>query len=153
MNHRISAGAIVIESRKVLLVRHMIKGKYDFRVPPGGGVIDEEGILAASVRGAREESGLETEAIRPIYLKEFYEPTTHHIKTWILCKLIGGAISVSAPEAARENIVEARFFSDSDISNEDRVIFPPLLRDCFWEDLSKGFTTMKYLGIHAMTHY
>ena len=58
MNHRISAGAIVIESRKVLLVRQMIKGKYDFRVPPGGGVIDEEGILAASVRRLLKKPGM-----------------------------------------------------------------------------------------------
>ncbi len=37
--HRISADAIVLQGERLLLVRHVVAGRYDFWVCPGGGVI------------------------------------------------------------------------------------------------------------------
>jgi len=38
MKHRISVGVIVEQAERLLLVRHLKPGAYDFWVPPGGGV-------------------------------------------------------------------------------------------------------------------
>jgi len=151
--HRISSGAIVVQAQKILLVRHHLKGNYDFWVAPGGGVLDEEDILSAAVREAKEETGLTVEPVKPIYIEQFHQPTTHHIKTWVLCKLISGDLSVEAPEAVREHIVEARFFSHAEIKSEKLKIFPKLILDRFWEDLSLGFPEFRYLGIQKMEFY
>ena len=101
MKHRISAGALVLKDERLLFVRHKKEGSYDFWVAPGGGVIDSENLLEAAVREVKEETGLDVEAVRPVYLEEFTEPTTRHIKTWILCNLVGGTISTEAYEAVR----------------------------------------------------
>jgi|GEM_PF-5046711 len=74
MKHRISAGAFVVENNRILLFRHMKAGRYDFWVAPGGGVIDAESSLEAAVRETKEETGMEVEAVKPIYLEEFFEP-------------------------------------------------------------------------------
>jgi len=151
--HRISSGAIVIDEGKVLLVRHQLTDKYDFWVAPGGGVIGEEDILTAAVREAKEETGFNVEPLKPVYLEQLHQPATHHIKTWILCRLIDGNLSVGAPEATRENIVEARFFSRDDIQKEKRPVFPEVLCDQLWKDYADDFPAFKYLGIRAMEFY
>ncbi|WP_309386645.1 NUDIX domain-containing protein [Cerasicoccus frondis] len=153
MKHRISAGAIVFDGDRILLVRHKKEGSYDFWVAPGGGVIDTEGICQAAKREVREETGLNAEPIRPVYLEEFHEPTTRHIKTWVLCELLGGAISVEAEEATREHIVEARFFTEDEVMNEPKDVFPLILRDRVWEDKKAGFGKFEYLGLRAMEYF
>lgn len=151
--HRISSGAIIVQDDKFLLVRHQLKDKYDFWVAPGGGILDEEDILSAAVREAKEETGFTVEPIKPIYIEQFHQPTTHHMKTWVLCALVGGDLSVDAPEAAREHIVEAKFFSHSEVKSEKRRIFPELISNEFWKDLSLGFPEFKYLGFRKMEFY
>ena len=153
MNHRISAGAIVIEKGRVLLVRHRKEGSYDFWVAPGGGVIGTEDIFQAAKREVKEETGLDAEPLRPIYLEEFHQPTTRHIKTWILFELTGGALSVEAYEAAREHIVEARFFTEDELRKEQRDVFPEILRDRVWVDMKAGFPRFEYLGLRAMAYF
>ncbi len=153
MKHRISAGAIVFDQGRVLLVRHNKEGSYDFWVAPGGGVIDTEDIFQAAKREVKEETGLDAEPIRPIYLEEFHEPTTRHIKTWIWFKLTGGALSVDAHEAAREHIVEARFFTEDELKHERRDVFPVVLRNRAWRDLETGFNHFEYLGLRAMAYF
>jgi len=153
MKHRISAGAIVFDGDRILLVRHKKEGSYDFWVAPGGGVIDAEDIHQAARREVREESGLDAEPIRPIYLEEFHEPSTRHIKTWILCELTGGEISVEAEEATREHIVEARFFTEEELKKETKDVFPEVLRDRVWKDKRAGFKGLEYLGLRSMAYF
>jgi len=87
------------------------------------------------------------------YLEQFHQPTIHHIKTWVLCSLSGGELSVAAPEATREHIVEAKFFSRFDVDSESRPIFPELISKDFWQDLSQGFPEFKYIGMREMEFY
>lgn len=153
MNHRISAGAIVIEQGRILLVRHRKEGSYDFWVAPGGGVIDTEDIFQAAKREVKEETGLEVAPLRPIYLEEFHQPTIRHIKTWILCELTGGALSIEADEAIREHIVEARFFTEDELRNEPRDVFPEILRHRVWTDMKAGFPRFEYLGLRQIAYF
>lgn len=50
MNHRIAAGAIVEHDGRLVLVRHIRTGRYDFWVAPGGGVYSAETLNDAVVR-------------------------------------------------------------------------------------------------------
>jgi ADP-ribose pyrophosphatase YjhB (NUDIX family) len=58
MRQRLSAGVIVEHNDRILLVRHVRPGIYDFWVAPGGGVQGTETLSAAAEREACEESGL-----------------------------------------------------------------------------------------------
>lgn len=154
MNHRISAGAIVVDQGCLLLVRHKKAGSYDFWVAPGGGVIGAESLLQAAKREVKEETGLDVDPVRPVYLEEFHEPGTRHIKTWILCDLIGGKLSVEADEAVREHIVEARFFSEDEIKHEERDVFPEILRTRIWEGgIGIEHQNIEHIGMREMRYF
>ncbi len=153
MQHRISSGGLVIVDKRILLVRHFIEGKYDFWVPPGGGLEKKESILEGAVREVREETGLLVEPVKPVYIEQFYQPDLQHIKTWVLCRYISGEISTSAPEATREHIVEASFLGESEIKAIKKPVFPVVLNDPFWQDLEEGFPQLKYLGNREMEFY
>lgn len=144
---------MVVDQGRVLLVCHQKEGCYDFWVAPGGGVIDTEDIFQAAKREVKEETGLDVVPIRPIYLQEFHQPTIRHSKTWILCELSSGAISVEAEEAIQEHIVEARFFTEDEIRREEKDVFPEILRDRFWKDFAQGCPHFEYIGMHAMEYY
>jgi ADP-ribose pyrophosphatase YjhB (NUDIX family) len=153
MNHRISAGAIVFDQDRILLVRHKKEGSYDFWVAPVGGVVGTEDILHAAKREVKEETGIDAEPLRPVYLEEFFEPSTRHIKTWVLCEFRGGTLSVEAYEAVREHIVEARFFSEEELRKEERDVFPEVLRDRIWTDKRDGFKKFEYIGLKEMAYF
>ena len=151
MNHRISAGALVVHKNSILLVRHCRPERYDFWVAPGGGVVGSENIYAATKREAFEETGLHVKPIRLAYIEEFYSPDTRYCKFWLYCEYLSGELSVEAPEAQREYIVDAQFMSKGTLQN--KTIFPDVLYGQFWQDWEDGFSTPKYLGLRKMEFY
>ena len=76
MKHRIAAGVIVEEECRILLVRHMKPGAYDFWVAPGGGAEGTEDLIAAAKREVYEEAGLHIEPMRIAYIEELSTPHT-----------------------------------------------------------------------------
>lgn len=144
----------MIDQGSLLLVRHRKEGSYDFWVAPGGGVIGSESLLEAAKREVKEETGIDVEPVRPVYLEEFFEPGTRHIKTWILCDLTGGQLSVESVEAAREHIVEARFFSEDEIRKEERDVFPEILRTKIWEGgIGIDHQNVEHIGLREMRYF
>jgi 8-oxo-dGTP diphosphatase len=152
MQHRISAGALVVQDSRILLVRHQKVGVYDFWVAPGGGVIENESLAQAAAREVKEESGLEVEPGRPVYFEEFFDSHTRHLKVWFICQLLGGALSTAAQEATREHIIDARFFTESEIKGEPRDVFPEILRNAFWDDFKSGFPSFRHLSLRKMAY-
>ena len=149
MQHRISAGAIVENAAgQLLLVRHVLPGKYDFWVAPGGGVQGREELAAAATREVREETGLHVAIGSLAYIEEFANPDTRHVKFWFTARLVGGSLSADAPEAKAEHIIEAAWLSRSDLGA--RTVFPLVLSDRYWDDRTRGFTTPAYLGLRTM---
>lgn len=149
MNHRISAGALVEHNGHLLLVRHRKQDAYDFWVAPGGGVQGAESLIAAAEREVREETGLVVVAERVLYVEEFHNPETRHCKFWVQARFIGGELSVEAPEATAEYIVEAGWHTEDDIRTLQ--VFPEILQARYWQDRESGFSSgVQYLGLRAM---
>ena len=148
MQHRLCAGTLVQQDGRVLLVRHMRPGKYDFWVAPGGGVQGEESLAHAAQREAREETGIDVEATRMAYVEELMNPETRHCKFWFAAQATGGRLSVAAPEAKGEYIVEAAWLSPQDM--EGKIVFPLVLQGRYWSDLALGFPATIHLPLRQM---
>ncbi len=132
---------------KVLLVRHVKPGAYDFLVLPGGGVYPDEDAVAAAKREAWEEAGLDVEPLGLAYVEETQQTHQRECKLWFWCKEAGGGVpSALAYEARREFIVEARFYSRDQL--DGKVVFPPIvLTEQFWQDAARGASEAGYLGL------
>jgi 8-oxo-dGTP diphosphatase len=115
MQHRISAGVIVEHDDRILVVRHVLPGRYDFWVAPGGGVQGSETLSAAAEREAREETGLNVEIGDLLYIEEFIQPGTRHCKFWFRARMVGGELTTAAQEAKAEYITEAAWLTREDI--------------------------------------
>jgi 8-oxo-dGTP diphosphatase len=99
VRYGISAGALVPQDNRVLLVHHREKGHYDFWVPPGGRVEGEESVFECARREAFEETGLNVDPDRIVYIQEFVEPGYHFCKFFILCAAYTGDITLENRDA------------------------------------------------------
>jgi len=91
--HRISAGAIVIQEDRILLVRYNSTDGKSYLVGPGGGVLGNEGIHQAVVREVREETGLEVNPQKVLFVEDLLSRRHRIVKIWFLCNLIGGQLT------------------------------------------------------------
>lgn len=148
LQHRISAGALIEQDRRLLLVRHVLPGKYDFWVAPGGGVQAEESLEQAAAREVREETGLEVRVGQLAYIEEFHSPHTRHVKFWFLAEVLGGSLSVDRAEARVEHIVETAWLGQAEFAQ--RQVFPPFLAAHYWEQRAAGFAAPVRLPLRAM---
>lgn len=149
MKHRISVGVLVSDGERILLVRHVLPGKYDFWVAPGGGVEGREDLRAAARREAREECGLEIEPGPLAYIEDLIGPETRHCKMWFAAKFVSGSLTTAHSEAACEHIVEAAFLTRAEMAG--RIVFPTVLHEDYWRERAGGFVTPRYLGVRDMT--
>ncbi|GAA6140641.1 NUDIX hydrolase [Hydrogenophaga sp. 5NK40-0174] len=151
MKHRISAGALVEEHGRLLLVRHRRPKVYDFWVAPGGGVKGTETLAAAAEREVREETGLSVVAQKLVYVEEFFNPETRYCKFWFVARLAGGELSVDNPEAAAEQIVDAAWHTEEQVRSLQ--VFPAVLHGRFWKDRAAGFPCLEHLGQREMAFW
>ena len=79
----ISAAALIVQDKRILLVRHREAGSYDFWVPPGGSLEGAESIFECAQRETIEETGLSVELGHILYIQEFWEPGYHFCKFFI----------------------------------------------------------------------
>lgn len=148
LQHRISAGAIVRDGERLLLVRHVREGRYDFWVCPGGGVQGHETLEAAAQREVREETGLEVEIGPLAYIEEFAHPGARFVKFWFLARPLGGRLDTSHPDTVREHIVQAAWLTLAELG--DRTVFPTALRERFAQDAAAGFPGVVRLPLRPM---
>jgi len=144
MEQRISAGGIIVQQNKVLLVHHAYENSFNFWVLPGGGVEGTEGFIKAAEREVYEETNLVVRAERIAYIEDFIDEGRYVCKFWVYCKQKSGVLSTANKVAEETFLKDAGFFSKDEIQTMD--VFPPILKDAFWEDLVDGFPQIKYLG-------
>lgn len=148
MDHRISAGTIVEDGGRLLLVRHVVPGKYDFWVCPGGGAKGFESLEQAAAREAKEETGLDVQVGKLVYVEEFANPQTRFVKFWFLGRVLGGSIDTSHPETVHEHIVEAGWVSLAELRH--KTVYPGVITTRFAQDLEAGFPELVRLPLHPM---
>jgi 8-oxo-dGTP diphosphatase len=149
--HRISAGALVEHEGRLLMVRHVIPGQYDFWVAPGGGVKDSESYEEAAAREVLEETGLAVRIGRLAYIEDLINPECRFVKFWFAAQLVGGSISTAHPEAAAEHITEAAWLRPAEL--QGRVVFPAVLTQRFASDRALGFPAPVRLPLRAMAFW
>ena len=132
MRFGISAGGLVVEENKLLLVHHYREREFDFWVPPGGRVEGYESVFDCAARETLEETGLEVEPERILYIQEFVEPGYHFVKFFIQCDLIGGQITDANQKDGEDFLVEIDYFSQQEIAEIN--VHPEILKDRFWRD-------------------
>jgi 8-oxo-dGTP diphosphatase len=132
VTHRISAGVLVEHDQRILLVRCLVPGVFDFWVAPGGGAKGTETLRETARREVREETGLDVEVRDLMYIEELYGGGVRHCKFWFAGWLLGGTLSVASPDAQAEHIVEAAWFDATAIKS--RTVFPLALTGSYWTD-------------------
>ena len=142
---RISAGAIIIQEDKILLVRYNNSAGKSFLVGPGGGVFIEESTNQAAVREVREETGLEISPDKIIFVEDLLSKRYRLTKVWFLCHLVGGQLKHNTPGAIEEGITEAGWYRKDQLHNE--VVYPTPLLKHNWDDFFKDNWKTIYLEL------
>jgi 8-oxo-dGTP diphosphatase len=142
--HRISAGAILIQENQILLVRYNSAEGKSFLVGPGGGVSGNEGLYQAVIREVREETGLEIRPFRILFVEDLIHQHYRIEKIWLLCKLVSGQLT-HTQGAIEEGIVEAGWYRRDQLQNE--VVYPPGLLSYNWDTFFQDIWEAKYLEL------
>jgi ADP-ribose pyrophosphatase YjhB (NUDIX family) len=141
----------VVRDDRVLLVKHChpVTG-FEWWVPPGGGLVAGESIYECAKRETYEETGLTVELGEIIYLREFIdlENARHNLEIFILANSFEGdptTMHLIPEDLDAAYIKEVRFLSQQEMKG--LTVFPEILKDIFWHDLSSGRRPkLKYLG-------
>ncbi len=125
---------------KVLLARQHVAEGQDFWVVPGGGLKRDEGMLDCARREMAEETGLEIEPLRLLYVGDFFKGDKHVVDTFWLGKIIGGELR------RREEEVDSLQFIEVERLKEMKPR-PPALAELLRNDIREGFRSpVAYLG-------
>jgi ADP-ribose pyrophosphatase YjhB (NUDIX family) len=118
-------------------------------VGPGGGVLSNEGINQAVVREVREETGLEVNPYKILFVEDLLSRRHRIVKIWLLCKLNDGQLT-NTQGALTEGITEAGWYRKEQLQNE--VVYPPVLLSYDWEAFIHDNWETKYLELR-MTNF
>jgi ADP-ribose pyrophosphatase YjhB (NUDIX family) len=86
---------VVVENDKILLVRHR-KGNRQYWVLPGGRLEYGETFIECGVRELKEETGLDIQIERFLFLSEAIAPdrSRHIVNIYLKAKVVGGTMRV-----------------------------------------------------------
>ncbi len=137
---RVRVGVVVVQEGKVLLVRQHVSEGQEFWIVPGGGLKKNEGLLDCARREIAEETGLEIEPVRLLYVGDFFKGERHVVDTFWLGKVVGGELKRRA-----EEIDSLEFFEIERLG--ELTIKPRAMAEQLLIDLREGFgSETVYLG-------
>ncbi len=142
--HRICAGAIVIQEDQMLLVRCNNTDGKSHLAGPGGGVLGNEGIYQAVIREVREETGLDVSPQKVLFVEDLLSQRYRIVNIWFLCDLVGGQLT-GTQGALEEGITDVAWYRRDQL--QDEVVYPPELLSCDWEAFPRHDWESKYLEL------
>lgn len=121
----------MLDEGRMLLVKHgaAVHGE-DFLVAPGGGVEGDEGVMEAAVREVKEETGLDVDVDKILFIEDMISNRKRVLKTWFLCRVIGGKLEMTE-NAVAEGIVESGWYYKEELDGE--VVHPEILLAADWD--------------------
>lgn len=135
---------VLSDEREVLFVHHnllLAGGDGQFWVLPGGDIEPGETSVEAAVREVREETGVEVDILRLLWLvEERVHASLPRSNAFFLGVPVGGSLRIGEdPESApgSQVIDDARYFGAADTPLLDRI-YPEIMRHQFWELLASG---------------
>jgi ADP-ribose pyrophosphatase YjhB (NUDIX family) len=155
MKHRIRSAAIIVKDNAVLLVKHKNpENGFEWWVPPGGGLEDDESIYDCAKRETYEETGLKVELGQILYLREFAESSRaiHQFEIFILANSFTGELTTAN---VRPQDLDSAYIKDVQFLSKRQMrgltVFPEILKDKFWQDFSPGKRLeVQYLGLQKV---
>jgi 8-oxo-dGTP diphosphatase len=132
---------VVVDKDRILLVRHR-KGPRNYWVLPGGRLEYGETFFECAVRELKEETGLDVEVERFLFLSEAIAPdrSRHIVNIYLKARMTGGTMKVgNEPVLAGVDFIP--------LSELERItLFPPIGK-MLLDVLPNGFKSgIEYLG-------
>lgn len=127
---------VTLAQDRLLLVAH---DPQRFWYTPGGHVQPGETLRACAEREVREETGLAIRAGRLVYVEEGTDPMLgEHVVECYFLAVADAALPEEPWVDTGGPVIQARFFTRQELRGLPAV-FPPRLRDEFWELLRRDF--------------
>lgn len=138
-NFRVSV-IIVNEKEEILLVQHK-KGNRLYWVLPGGRIEYGEDFATCAVRELKEETNLDIEFGKVVFLSEAIAPdrSRHIINIYATGKILGGEMKIGD-----EPVLEAVDWTPI-MDLEKETLYPPVAHEIIGA-YKDDFKTMRYLG-------
>lgn len=138
-NFRVSV-IIINEKQDILLVQHK-KGTRLYWVLPGGRIEYGEDFATCAVRELKEETNLDIEFGKVVFLSEAIAPdrSRHIINIYATGKVLGGEMKIGD-----EPVLEAVDWKPI-MELEKVTLYPPVAHEIIGA-YKEGFKTMRYLG-------
>ncbi len=146
--YRIRVGVVLIEDGKILLTKMYRENSEDIYVLPGGGIEQKENLIEGAIREVKEETNLDAEIIKTLYLKTlFTEDNNNTLEIIFLGKITGGNLQKGFdPEDKGANVLKEVVFENLNTLKEINF-HPKQLKTLLIEDWKIDFSKdTKYLG-------
>ncbi|ALJ00874.1 NUDIX domain-containing protein [Rufibacter tibetensis] len=128
---RVRVCGLLVQDDKLLLARHKAAfGEGNFWMPPGGGLDFSEKVKDCLKREFHEETGLDVEVGRFLYLNEFLRPPLHAIELFFEVRLMNGTLALGTDpehEPHEQLLEEVRFLGIREIFKIKRDELHPIL--------------------------
>jgi len=105
---------------------------------------DDESITQALKREVKEETGMEVNPFKLLFVEDLLSSRNRHAKIWFLCNVVGGQVE-KTQGAFDEGIIEVRWYGRDKLTNE--VVYPSALLNESWESFFSDNFEAKYLGL------
>lgn len=138
---KVRVAAVLIESNRILLVKHR-KEETSYWVLPGGGVEFGETLEQAAAREVLEETNLRIDIKKLIYLGQLVSPRSekHVIDFFFWGEVVGGSLR----STQEDKIAEVKFFPVAELP---RLDFRPRISDQLLSSIQNQFSgPVQYLG-------
>ena len=111
---------------------------------------EDPSILECAAREVFEETGLQVSVGRLVYFREFSDQllNAHNLELYFIANDFAGEPTIENVKGKgpdEDFIQDVRWLGREEISILN--VFPPILKETFWEDLQKGFPEVRYLGV------